>query len=78
MDKRPLHDPVQNIFPTKCCGGLLAPDAQKMMAMLGLELPQSVLLGPQLFAVRAIDLQHSLERYYQRFYINMDREKFHD
>ncbi|MHB1126748.1 MAG: FAD-binding protein [Bacillota bacterium] len=76
IDKRPLDNPSQDIFPTKCCGGLLAPDAQKMMAVLGLELPQSVLLGPQLFAVRAIDLQHSLERFYQRFYINMDREKF--
>jgi len=61
---------------TKCCGGLLAPDAQKMMAALGLGLPREAVVGPQLFTVRTIDLQAGLERYYQRFYINVDREKF--
>jgi flavin-dependent dehydrogenase len=35
-----------------------------------------VVVGPQLFTVRTIDLQSGLERYYQRFYINVDREKF--
>jgi len=61
---------------TKCCGGLLAPDAQKMLAQLGLGLPKNVVVGPQLFSVRTIDLQNSLERHYQRFYINIDRGKF--
>jgi geranylgeranyl reductase len=60
----------------KACGGLLAPDAQAMLARLGLGLPQSVLVGPQLFVVRTLDLQTSLERYYQRFYFNLDRERF--
>jgi geranylgeranyl reductase len=60
----------------KCCGGLLAPDAQKMIAKLGLWLPKDILVNPQLFAVRAIDLTNNLERLYQRFYFNMDREKF--
>lgn len=60
----------------KCCGGLLAPDAQKMLARMGIALPREVLVGPQIFAVRAIDLAAGRERFYQRFYINIDRGKF--
>jgi flavin-dependent dehydrogenase len=60
----------------KCCGGLLAPDAQKMLAKLSLGVPKYILSGPQLFSVRAIDLDNQIERYYQRHYINMDRKKF--
>ena len=37
---------------------------------------REVLVGPQLFTVRTIDFQSKLERYYQRHYINIDREKF--
>jgi flavin-dependent dehydrogenase len=62
--------------PGKCCGGLLAPDAQGMLSQLGLGLPKSVLQEPQLFVVRAIDVPHRFERYYQRHYINMDRQQF--
>jgi geranylgeranyl reductase len=54
----------------------LAPDAQGMLSRLGLGLPKSVLQDPQLFVVRAIDVPHRLERYYQRHYINMDRQQF--
>lgn len=57
----------------KACGGLIAPDAQKMLAHMGLGIPQSVLVGPQVFTVRAIDCVSGLERYYQRNYINVDR-----
>jgi len=60
----------------KCCGGLLAPDAQKMLATLGLGIPSSVLISPQIFAVRTIDAQNKIERFYQRHYININREKF--
>ena len=60
----------------KCCGGLIAPDAQQMLAKLGLGVPQKVLVGPQLFTVRTLDIQQKIERYYQRHYINIDREKF--
>jgi flavin-dependent dehydrogenase len=60
----------------KCCGGLIAPDAQRMLGKLGLGVPGEVLVGPQLFTVRTIDIQNELERYYQRNYINIDREKF--
>lgn len=60
----------------KCCGGLVAPDAQKALAELGLGVPHDVLVGPQLFAVRAIDLASSSERHYQRSYLNVDRGRF--
>jgi geranylgeranyl diphosphate/geranylgeranyl-bacteriochlorophyllide a reductase len=64
--------------PGKCCGGLLAPDAQRMLGRLGLPLPRSVLVGPQLFAVRAIDMATGLERLYARHYINVNRAAFDD
>ncbi len=73
VDKRALdraHD------DEKCCGGLLAPDAQKVLARLGLGIPQHILTGPQPFAVKTLDWDNHLIRYYQRHYINIDREKF--
>ena len=60
----------------KACGGLLAPDAQKFFARLDLTLPKDVLVDPQIFSVRAIDLDSGLTRYYQRFYMNLDRDRF--
>lgn len=75
IDRRELTNPEPRGV-VKCCGGLLAPDAQKMLARQGLALPQHVLVGPQLFVVRTIDLQARMEQYYQRFYINLDRERF--
>lgn len=75
IDRRQL-DRVGPVGAVKSCGGLVAPDAQKVMATLGLGLPASVLVGPQLFVVRTIDLDCCAERYYQRFYINVNREKF--
>ncbi|MCR5085507.1 MAG: FAD-binding protein [Succinivibrionaceae bacterium] len=59
----------------KPCGGLLAPDAQRCLARLGLVLPQGVLASPQIFSVRTIDLALGLERHYQRFYLNLDRHR---
>jgi flavin-dependent dehydrogenase len=76
VDKRPFKDPSEGFSSTKCCGGLLAPDAQRMLSKLGLGLPKSVLEEPQLFVVKAVDIQQGLERYYQRHYINMDRQRF--
>lgn len=60
----------------KPCGGLLAPDAQKALARFDLTLPKEVLVDPQIFAVRTIDLKTRQQRYYQRMYINVDRAKF--
>ena len=76
IDKRDLEKENPQNHINKCCGGLLAPDAQKMIAKLGLGIPKDVLVDPQLFAVRTIDLTNNLERIYQRFYFNMDRDKF--
>ena len=60
----------------KCCGGLLSPDAQKAFAEFDLTLPKDLLVDPQIFSVRTIDLQTRKERHYQRFYMNLDRHKF--
>jgi len=76
IDKRDPGKPEEARPGGKCCGGLLAPDAQKMIAELGLGIPKDILVDPQLFAVRTIDLTNSLERLYQRFYFNMDRGAF--
>jgi geranylgeranyl diphosphate/geranylgeranyl-bacteriochlorophyllide a reductase len=71
MDLDPAESPA-----AKLCGGLLAPAAQRELARQGLGIPQSVIAGPQLFAVRTLDLAANLERLYQRFYVNTDREAF--
>ncbi|MDL2232695.1 FAD-binding protein [Ruminococcaceae bacterium OttesenSCG-928-L11] len=60
----------------KPCGGLLALDAQKMLARFGLTLPRDVMVDPQIFSVRTIDVATGRTRHYQRFYLNMDRHKF--
>lgn len=75
LEKRPSD---RNTAPdgAKCCGGLIAPDAQLMLAKFGLGIPKSVLVSPQLFAVRTIDMDNRIERYYQRHYLNTDRGEF--
>ena len=75
LEKRNFEN-LDNTTNQKCCGGLLAPDAQKMLARFGLGIPKTVLLSPQLFAVRTIDMNNSLERFYQRHYININRDEF--
>ena len=60
----------------KTCGGLLSDDAQRILAESGLTLPKSVLVDPQIFSVRTLDIETRLERTYQRGYINMDRHAF--
>jgi flavin-dependent dehydrogenase len=84
IDKRPFDRPSTALTspeeplrrPGKCCGGLVAPDAQRRLASLGVGIPRHVLTGPQLFVVRTIDVPARFERYYQRHYINVDRELF--
>lgn len=74
LDKRTFDHKACLI--TKCCGGLLAPDAQKVLGHLGLGIPKDVLVSPQLFTVKTLDFDNNIERFYQRHYINIDREKF--
>lgn len=73
IDRKSLQDPEGK---TKCCGGLLADDAQKALAKFGFTLPKDILVNPQVFAVRTMDLELKTERYYQRFYMNMNRYAF--
>lgn len=60
----------------KVCGGLLAPDAQKVLAQFDLSLPKDVLADPQIFDVKTMDLQSKVVRHYQRHYLNMERGAF--
>lgn len=60
----------------KPCGGLLSEDAQRCFARFGMTLPKEVIVDPQIFSVKTIDLNTRYLRYYQRHYINMDRHKF--
>lgn len=61
---------------SKVCGGLLAPDAQKVLAEFDLTLPNSILADPQIFDVATLDLGSGIARNYQRHYLNMDRSAF--
>lgn len=74
LDRRNLRGDAHP--PGKCCGGLLSPEGQRSLASLGLTLPLEVLVDPQIFAVRTMDMAGGQERYYSRSYINMDREAF--
>ena len=79
LDARPSLAPagIRKAGGRKCCGGLLAPDAQTELAAQGLTLPLDVLVDPQIFAVRVVDLALPRgERLYPRSYINMDRDRF--
>lgn len=76
LERRPAGGGTGGARGGKVCGGLLAPDAQRALAALGLGVPREVLAGPQLFAVRAIDAQAGLTRHYQRHYLNVDRGRF--
>lgn len=60
----------------KPCGGLLAPDAQKALARFDLTLPKSVLVDPQIFSVKTIDVPSGLTRWYPRTYLNVNRNAF--
>jgi len=73
LDKRDLES-EPNGKREICCGGLLAPNAQKMLAHLGLGLPKQIIVGPQMFSVQSVDYDNHLIRHYQRHYINIDRE----
>ena len=60
----------------KPCGGMLAPDAQSEFSRFDMTLPKDILVDPQIFSVKTIDLDSGLVRYYQRYYVNLDRDRF--
>ena len=57
----------------KVCGGLISPDAQGVLARYDVNLPTDILVSPQLFSVRTIDLETRRVRYYKRNYLNVNR-----
>jgi geranylgeranyl diphosphate/geranylgeranyl-bacteriochlorophyllide a reductase len=60
----------------RCCGGLLASDAQAALETLGLELPSEVRVLPEPRFVHAYDLDSGREQSYRRDYLNLDRDRF--
>jgi len=60
----------------RCCGGLLAPDAQRAIAQLGLALPPEVRVRPEPRAVHVHDLDSGRTQTYRRDYVNLDRPRF--
>ncbi len=75
IEKRNMNDHT-TFKNAKCCGGLLAPEAQKELASQKLSLPKSVLVHHQPFTVKTIDFDSGYTRYYQKQYINTNRELF--
>ncbi|MBQ8498085.1 MAG: FAD-binding protein [Clostridia bacterium] len=67
---------IHNEAWKKPCGGLLSPDAQRVLASYDAVLPSDVLASPQIFAVRVIDIRSGLVRRYPRHYLNMKRDAF--
>jgi geranylgeranyl reductase len=60
----------------RCCGGLLAPDAQAALGRLGFELPSGVRVEPEPRIVHVLDLESGREQNYTRNYWNIDRAGF--
>ncbi len=60
----------------RCCGGLMAHDAQSATARLGLELPAGVRVRPEPRDVRVTDLDSGRTQTYRRNYWNLDRPGF--
>ena len=60
----------------KPCGGLFSEDAQRSLAQLNITMPKDILVDPQIFSVKTIDVETGLIRHYQRTYINFNRHKF--
>jgi len=58
----------------KCCGGLIAPDAQEILASFDIGIPKNIVVDPQLFYVRSVDLETKREQKYQRHYTNINRK----
>ncbi len=75
IDKRQV-DFDNNFTSSKACGGLLNLECQRELAVQSLAIPKEVLHEPQMFTVRAFDFDHNISRYYQKYYMNVDRTLF--
>lgn len=76
VEARNIRSAAGGQYREKCCGGLLAPDAQAMLTRFGLELPDWVRDSGQPLVVRALDLLSGRSRRYPRPYVNMERPAF--
>ena len=73
IDRKSLKYPDKHAKP---CGGLLSPDAQRALARFDLSIPGHIIASPQIFYVKTIDMDNGLTNNYQRFYLNINRQKF--
>ncbi|TLD95758.1 FAD-binding protein [Helicobacter jaachi] len=76
IDKKDMQGDCFDRGFHKPCGGLLSQGAQKAFAMQGLNLPKSVLVSPQIFAINTIDFGYPYASYIQKCYVNMERHRF--
>ena len=60
----------------KPCGGLISPDAQKLLRKYGYEIPAEILAEPQIPFVKTFDADSGITLDCKRNYINVNREKF--
>ncbi len=76
LDKKDIQGHCNDEYFHKPCGGLLSQGAQKAFAMQGLNLPNTLLANPQIFAINTIDWHYPYASYIQKAYINMERHRF--
>ena len=60
----------------KVCGGLLAPEAKKEFAKIGIEIPAKILVNPQIFRLKILDFVSNDEKIFFKDYLNFDRLEF--
>lgn len=60
----------------KPCGGLLSEGAQRALAKQGINIPESVMTHPQIFAINTIDYAYPYASYIQKSYVNIERHRF--
>jgi len=60
----------------RCCGGLLAPDAQRALVRLELTIPEAATVLPSPRTVNVHDVDAGLHQNYRRNYVNVDRARF--
>ncbi len=75
IDKRGL-DLDLNFLNSKACGGLLNLECQRELAVQSLAIPKKVLNEPQMFTVKAFDIDNNVSNHYQKSYMNIDRTLF--
>ncbi len=75
VDSREV-DGDNNFKSSKACGGLLNLECQRELAVQSLAIPKSLLNEPQMFTVKAFDVDNNLAKHYQKSYMNIDRTLF--